>query len=58
MRDLLPHNLEIGLEVLISTPIFAMFFVALVYWTYKSSRKDTYKRIERLPLDDDKNQRD
>ncbi len=53
MRDLLPKGLEIGWEVLVSTPIFVLFFVGLVYWTYKRSRKEVYKQIERMPLDED-----
>ena len=53
MRGLLPH-IESGLFGVISTPLMLVLFLALVCWVYSRHRRDLYRQIERLPLEDDR----
>ncbi|MBP9837670.1 MAG: hypothetical protein KBC84_03050 [Proteobacteria bacterium] len=51
MRDLLPQGLEVSWGILVSTPIFIMFFSCLFIWVFGNKRKETYSKIENLPLE-------
>lgn len=55
MRGLLPQ-LEAGMFGVLSTPLMLALFILLVCWVFSRRRRDVYRRIERLPLDDDQSE--
>ena len=52
MRGLLPH-VEIGWFNMLSAPLMLLLFLGLVCWVFSRRRKDIYRHIERLPLDEE-----
>lgn len=53
MRDLLPNSIDVTWGVLLAAPIFLVFFVCIVLFVYSKRRKDLYKKIENMPLEDE-----
>ena len=54
MKDILPV-VDVPLVVALITPLFFLFFLAVIFWVYRRSGKETYEKAGRLPLDDEKN---
>ena len=51
LGQLLP-NVELPLHLVLSTPIFFLFFIGIVWRAYSRKRKAAYEQVGHLPLDD------
>ncbi|MCB0323326.1 MAG: cbb3-type cytochrome c oxidase subunit 3 [Bdellovibrionales bacterium] len=53
MKQLLPHFDHLPWTVVVTGPLFFAFFIGMVVWVYRRSRKEKYESIAHLPLEDD-----
>ena len=53
MRGLLPNSVDVTWGILVAIPLFLLFFLGLLFWTYSKRRKAVYEEIEKLPLEED-----
>jgi cbb3-type cytochrome oxidase subunit 3 len=54
MRDLIPSNLEPGMTVILTAPLFLLFFLGIIWMVYRKDKKKEYERLSKLPLSDGK----
>lgn len=52
MNEILP-KLDGLSGTVVSTPIFFLIFVGVIWWVFRGKRKSEYEEISKLPLDDE-----
>jgi cbb3-type cytochrome oxidase subunit 3 len=51
VQSVIPY-IDLPWRVLLVTPLFALFFIGVIWWAYRRESKETYAQIGELPLRD------